>query len=195
MSHFFASKGVEHQTSCIETPEQNGLVERKHQHLLNVARALKFQSNTPLCYWGYCVLQATHLVNITPTPLLNNKTPFEQLFHKTPIYKSVKVFGCLAYVNTSEHNRGKFDYRSRKCIHLGNAVHKKGYILLDLSSRKIFVSRNVIFQETESPFFHSNAGSSSHTASTPSIPIPENSTFFYSDPDYHSVHDHSIIPS
>jgi len=30
MINFFKTKGIIHQTSCIETPEQNGLVERKH---------------------------------------------------------------------------------------------------------------------------------------------------------------------
>jgi len=43
MSEFFSSKGIIHQTSCLETPEQNGIAERKHRHLLNVTRALIFQ--------------------------------------------------------------------------------------------------------------------------------------------------------
>ena len=42
MNSFFDSKGIIHQTTCVETPEQNGIAERKHQHLLNVARALIF---------------------------------------------------------------------------------------------------------------------------------------------------------
>ena len=40
MSQYFSSKGIIHQTTCIETPQQNCIVERKHQHLLNVTRAL-----------------------------------------------------------------------------------------------------------------------------------------------------------
>jgi hypothetical protein len=47
MSDFYASKGIFHQTSCVESPQQNGRVERKHQQILNIGRALLIQSNLP----------------------------------------------------------------------------------------------------------------------------------------------------
>ena len=48
MKLFFRNKGIVNQTSCAGTPQQNRIVERKHRDILNVARALRFQSNLPI---------------------------------------------------------------------------------------------------------------------------------------------------
>ena len=45
---FFPQKGVLHQFFCVERPQHNSVVERKHLHILNIARTLLYQSNVPI---------------------------------------------------------------------------------------------------------------------------------------------------
>lgn len=142
-----------HQTSCVDTAQQNGRVEHKHRHhLLNVARALRFQARLPKLFWGECVMAATHLINLTPTPVLHGKTPYELLYGVAPTYADVRVFGCLCYAANRPRAKDKFDYKSRRCIFVGYPFGKKGWRLFDLDTREFFVSRDVHFFESTFPY-------------------------------------------
>lgn len=90
---YLSKVGILHETTCANTPKQNGRVERKNRPLLNVTRALRFQASLSLKFWREFVLAATYLINRTPTKLLNYKTQYEALFGVPPAYEHLKVFG------------------------------------------------------------------------------------------------------
>lgn len=118
-TEFFKSQGVLRQFSCVERPQQNSVVEHKHQHLLNVARALFFQSKLPMQFWADCIMTAVHLINRTPSTYLHGQSLFYLLYHIEPDYTHLRVFGCLAFVSTLTSHRTKFQPRTRTCLFLG----------------------------------------------------------------------------
>ena len=170
-TEFFNEKGVLHQYSCVDTPQQNSVVERKHQHLLNVARALYFQSRIPIQFWSECILTTTFLVNRTPSPLINNKTPYEMLYKTTVDYSNFRVFGCLAFASILTAHRTKFQPRSRVCVLIGYTPGIKGYKLYDIQSRQIFVSRDVVFHK-EVFLFHNMVASDKLIDHFPDLVLP-----------------------
>jgi hypothetical protein len=135
MHDYYSSVGILHQTSCVETPQQNGRVERKHQHLLNIGRALLFQSTLPKHFWSYTITHATYIINRTATPVLKGKSPYEMMFNVLPDLNTLKVFGSLAYASTLQVNRTKLSPRGRKCVYLGHKQGVKGIILYDLQTK------------------------------------------------------------
>jgi len=145
LSSFYASKGITHHRSCVETPQQNGRVERKHQHLLNVGRALLYQSKLPASYWSYALLHAIFIINRVTSPHLHNKSPYHLLHNKIPDVHSFKVFGSLCYSTSLQAHRTKLSTRARKSVFLGYTIGFKGYVHLDNHTTEIHISRNLIF--------------------------------------------------
>ncbi|KAL2941800.1 Retrovirus-related Pol polyprotein from transposon TNT 1-94 [Bienertia sinuspersici] len=159
MKLFCLNKGILQQRSCSNTPQQNGVVERKHRHLLEVSRALFFQSKVPKHFWGECVLTATHIINRLPLSVLNNVSPFQKLFNITPDLNHLRVFGCLCFVSTSKVQRSKFDPRAEPHVFIGYSPGQKAYKVLNLQTHKIIFSRDVVFHEQHFPFHISTSSS------------------------------------
>ncbi|KAJ0837766.1 putative RNA-directed DNA polymerase [Helianthus annuus] len=151
MDIFCKTKGILHQTTCSYTPQQNGVAERKHRHLLNLARSLLFQSGVPLKFWSDCLLTAVYIINRLPSSVLLGKSPYELVFGFKPSLAHFRVFGCLCF-STILNDSDKLSFNAEKCVLIGYSNVKKGYKLWSLDNKREFFSRDVKFYETVFPF-------------------------------------------
>lgn len=65
-----AQHGIIHRVLCPHTSKQNGVVERKHWHIIEVRLTLLTQENLPLKFWGYAFTCAVYLINRLSTLVL-----------------------------------------------------------------------------------------------------------------------------
>jgi len=82
-------------------------------------------------------MHSVHLINRLPSPDIQNIFPYELLHNCILDISDIKVFGCLCFASTLEHNRCKLDPRARKCIFMGYKQGTKGYVVLDIRTKEI----------------------------------------------------------
>ena len=152
LNTFFNKLGISHRLSCPHTHQQNCAVERKHRHIVETGLTLLAHASVPFRFWSDAFATACFLINRLPTRVLNMKTPIELLLGETPDYTFFKVFGCACWPHLRPYNDRKLEFRSKKCVFLGYSSLHKGYKCLHVPTNRVYISRDVVFDETVFPF-------------------------------------------
>jgi hypothetical protein len=152
LNSFFYNISIAHQVSCPHTHQQNGNAEWKHRHIVEMGLSILAHASMPLKYWDEAFLVATYIINLIPTKVLAYDTPIHKLLGATPDYSSFRVFGCACWPNLRSYNSHKLQLRSTRCAFLGYSNMHKGYKCLDISTGRIYISQDVIFDESIFPF-------------------------------------------
>ncbi|KAI5336524.1 hypothetical protein L3X38_015792 [Prunus dulcis] len=134
------------------------------------------QSRLPSSFWVEAFSTAVFLINRLPTPQLDNLSPYEKLLHRPPDYKFLKSFGCAYFPHMVPYNKHKLSFKSIPCVFIGYDDHYKGYRCLDPFSDRIYISRNVTFDETSFPHKQPQNTSPLHSGGLHSIPPPDQAT-------------------
>jgi len=160
LNSFFQKIGISHRVSCPHAHQQNGAAERKHRHIVEVGLALLANASMPLKFWDEAFLAAVYLINLLPSKVIDFETPTQRLLDETPNYNSLRVFGSACWPNLRPYNNRKLAFRSTRCVFLGYSPLHKGFKCLEPSTGRVYISRDVVFDEEVFPFesLHPNAG-------------------------------------
>ncbi|CAH9134443.1 unnamed protein product [Cuscuta epithymum] len=114
---FMLQHDIIHQTSCVNTPPQNGVVERKNRHLFETASALLFQMNVPKQFWADVVPTACFLRNRMSSSVLNGKALYHSIFQNKELFPMPpKIFGSTCFARDVNPHLTKLDPKLLKCI-------------------------------------------------------------------------------
>lgn len=102
----------------------------------------------PLKFWDEAFATAAYLINRLPSRVINYDTPLHRLFNSSPDYSMLRTFGCACWPHLRPYNTHKLQFRSKKCVFLGYSPLHKGYKCLDTSTGRIYISRDVVFDDT-----------------------------------------------
>jgi histone deacetylase 1/2 len=113
----------------------------------------------PLKFWDEAFLTATYLINILPSKVTGYNAPVELLLLEEPDYGSLRIFGCACWLNLRPYNTRKLAFWSIQCVFLGYSSLHKGFKCLEPSYGRVYISCDVVFNETMFPFseMHPNA--------------------------------------
>lgn len=103
----------------------------------------------PKIFWAEAVNWTFYILNRCPTHSVMDVTPQEAWSGIKPSVKHLRVWGSLAHAHIPDEKRGKLDDKSLTCVMLGFSDESKGYRLYNPATKKIIVSKDVVFEETE----------------------------------------------
>ena len=150
LQNYLKKKGIRHELTVPHSPQQNGVAERMNRTLVESARSMIAHAALPNIFWAEAISTAAYVRNRLPTTALKeNETPYERWYGRKPDVSHLRVFGCMAYAHVPDSERRKLDKKSKKMRFVGYSLASKGYHLLDETNRKMYIRRDVEFNEND----------------------------------------------
>ena len=149
---FCQEYGIIHQTSMPYTPQQNGIAEHKNRTLKEMMNVMLISLRLPQNLWGEALLSANYILNKLPHKKLD-KTPYSLWKGRSPSYKYLKVWRCLAKMMVPIPKRIKIGPKNIDCIYIGYAINSSAYHFLMYKSYIPDIHVNTIIELRNASFF------------------------------------------
>ncbi|CAI7801049.1 unnamed protein product [Closterium sp. NIES-53] len=142
-------KGIQHQLTVPYNPQQNGVAERFNRTLQEGARTLLGRAGLPDPFWVTALRQVALVKNrVLATVGDKQWVPYTKWYGSVPADNMLRAYGCMVVFHVPKEKRGKLEASGRGGVHLGLAKDHKGWLIWDLPSQQLTVSRDVKFLES-----------------------------------------------
>ena len=148
IQNFLKEKGIHHETTVLHSPQQNGIAERMNRTLQEGALSMILHAGISKEFWAEAVCSTAYIRNRAITTA-TGVTTYERWYGKKPDVSNFRVFDCTAYAHVPDSARQKLDQKPVKMRFGGYSLTQKGYRLYDENKRKVFIRRDVTFNETD----------------------------------------------
>ena len=102
----------------------------------------------PVTFWDEACNTVVYILNRSYTKAMKEMTSLQAFSDKKPLATThFRIFGCECFVHVPDAHKTKWDPKSSKCIFLGYSEEAKGYRLYNTATKKVIVSRDVVFSE------------------------------------------------
>ncbi|SGY70301.1 BQ5605_C004g03135 [Microbotryum silenes-dioicae] len=162
---YCAARGIHRKLTIPYTPEQNGRAECANRSIVEGTLALLSHSGLPRLCWDEAAVCYIHTKNLSSHAALKGGVPNHRWSGTAPLVTALRAFGCRAWATVPGHRRNKLDPKGIPLVFVGYDCHAKAYWLLDPTSMRVSLSRDIKFVETKFPFL-----SMPKRATAPSIP-------------------------
>lgn len=152
--------GIKRHFFVIETPQQNGVVERKNRTIMEMARTMPNEASLNDIFWPQVVHTTIHILN---GGLLRNnvdKRPYQLWKGRPANIKHFRFFGSKCYIKRVDKNMGKLDSRTDEGILVRYSCSRKAYKCYNFKLKKVVESIDV--RVDESKFLKSKTKQTNH---------------------------------
>nr|GEW38376.1 hypothetical protein [Tanacetum cinerariifolium] len=147
LAKFFDEAGITQQFSAARTPQQNGVVERRNQTLVEAARTMLTFANLPSFLWVEAITIACFTQNRSIIHKRFDKTPYELMNKRKTNIKFFRVFRCICYLLNDYEDVGKLKAKGAIGVFVGYSKESAAFRIYNKRTRKIHESVNVNFDE------------------------------------------------
>jgi len=155
-ARFLDECGIEAQYTMPDTPQQNGVAERRNHTLLKMVRCMLSHSSLLDFLWRDVLRTVVYILNQVPSKSVS-KTPYELMSGKKPSLRHFHVWGCKAEVRPYNPQLKKLDLKTVSGFFIGYCVGSRG-------SRFYCPSHSMrVIESDRAVFFEDNLDSGSNT--------------------------------